>query len=237
MLSYIVNLLEQLFYADLFFSFLFFSPTNLKNKNRAGFTLSELMVVVAIIGILSAIALPSYKKYVAKSKMAEAKLNLASYYMAQRSAFSDYGTFVECINLFGFELGPASSIPECRVNYYGYGIGSGNITTDGDTTWGNTFVRINGGPALCDRTLTPGYRYGVKLYYTGNPNYANSTAGQLNLIGLNDNLSQSTFTAVAVGILINWDTIAAPPTDNNKYDVWTINDNKYLLHLQTPIGN
>ena len=43
---------------------------------QSGFTLVELMVVVAIIGLLSAVAIPNFKKYQAKSKISEAKLQL-----------------------------------------------------------------------------------------------------------------------------------------------------------------
>lgn len=41
-------------------------------KNSSGFTLVELMIVVAIIGILAAVAIPAFSKYVKRSKTAEA---------------------------------------------------------------------------------------------------------------------------------------------------------------------
>lgn len=55
-------------------------------KKQQGFTLIELMIVVAIIGILAAIAIPAYQDYTCRAKMSEA-VNAAS---AAKTAVSEY---------------------------------------------------------------------------------------------------------------------------------------------------
>jgi type IV pilus assembly protein PilA len=67
-------------------------------RSRKGFTLIELMIVVAIIGILAAIAIPNFLKFQAKSKQSEAKTNLKGIYTAETGYFGEnnsYGTFAQ----------------------------------------------------------------------------------------------------------------------------------------------
>jgi len=61
--------------------------------NRKGFTLIELMIVVAIIGILAAIAIPNFLRFQSRAKQSEAKQNLGAIFTAYNTYMADNNTF------------------------------------------------------------------------------------------------------------------------------------------------
>ncbi|MGY3265897.1 pilin [Lysobacter sp. HA35] len=67
-------------------------------KNQQGFTLIELMIVVAIIAILAAIALPAYQDYVARSQVTEGMSLASGAKTAVAEYYSNYGTFTAAGN-------------------------------------------------------------------------------------------------------------------------------------------
>jgi prepilin-type N-terminal cleavage/methylation domain-containing protein len=69
-----------------------------------GFTLIELMIVVAIIGLLAAIAIPNYIKFQQRTKQSEAKAALKGIYTMQRSYFALHDKYAPDFGKLGFSM-------------------------------------------------------------------------------------------------------------------------------------
>ena len=140
----------------------------LHRKSAAGFTLVELMIVVAIIAILAAIAIPSYSDYLTRSKLTEAYNALSAYRVSQEQFFQDNRTYVgtgtgttSCganaptgLKYFGFDcvassstayIATASGISGTPTNGFKFTINNANvqITAAVPTTKGWTVPSTN----------------------------------------------------------------------------------------------
>ncbi len=79
------------------------APLFLFLRSSSGFTMVELMVVVGIIGLLSAVAIPNFQKFQARSRTTEAKLQLAAVYTAEASFYGSYHMYHSCLNYMGYD--------------------------------------------------------------------------------------------------------------------------------------
>lgn len=74
-------------------------PPNAGHRPPRGFTLIELMIAVAIVGILAAVALPSYTDYLRRGRIPEAFTYLSNYRVQMEQYYQDnrnYGTGTDC---------------------------------------------------------------------------------------------------------------------------------------------
>lgn len=73
-------------------------------RNQKGFSLIELMVVVAIMGVLAAIGVPQFAKFQAKARQAEAKGHLSALFTAETSFKSEWNQFTVDLRNVGFAV-------------------------------------------------------------------------------------------------------------------------------------
>ena len=109
---------------------------------RVGFSLIELMVVIAIMAFLAMIAIPNFNRFLAKAKRAEAYMNLNSIYAAEKAYFAEHGTYSDVL----IGEGGIGWKPEGKT-YYTYGFAGAEGRNNFNGKLGATSAQLQGSRA------------------------------------------------------------------------------------------
>ncbi len=176
-------------------------------RSKKGFTLIELMIVVAIIGILAAIAIPNFMRFQARSRTTEARTNLGAIYTAEVSFFGEgsaYGNFGE------IGWGPTGTP---RYHY----------TFTGNLTGAPSAV-----PGTPDDTGANVTGLGSATVWSGNYNRAQNFVG-VPTPALTASGAGMGFTAGAIG------NVDSSVTDT--FDCWAMNTDRVLIWTNSDVSN
>jgi type IV pilus assembly protein PilA len=215
--------------------------------NERGFTLIELMVVIAIIGILVAVAIPQYQKYQARARQTEAKTSLGSVYTAEQSFSVENGSFTGCL----YDIGVSAT---GNSIYYTVGLtaaaGTATCSSAGTQTCNAISWNLASTPVSTTACSVPTAPATSNAPIVANSHAktgsANATAanlptgaadinGQGFIIGAVGQISTNPPTAAcAAGTVPNGGAapftgmaVVAPPVS---YDAWTMDSNKTLTN-------
>jgi type IV pilus assembly protein PilA len=133
-----------------------------KNKGNEGFTLIELLVVIIIVGVLAAIALPSFLNQIGKARGSEAKSSVGTIQRSQQAYRLEQSTFASALTNLDAKI---------SGKFYSYTVGAGtatlasvsasNLSTDIKSYSGQVAQSVAGtvdffGQVICESTSTNG---------------------------------------------------------------------------------
>ena len=202
----------------------------------------ELMITVAIIGILAAVAIPNYAKYQAKARQSEIKIALASVYTGEMACQIENGAFTPCLG----DIGVGRDLSQDAGAHF-YALGFSDNVVQGRTCNTN-------GAMSCATYYTgnkPHACTALIAYTTGFGTYPLPQQSPSNSV-LNANAAMDpNFVAAGMNIAAGTSVGTTDPTQvsnlgfrivgvgniayssNNGYDSWTMDDSKVLTNVQS----
>lgn len=188
-------------------------------KSQKGFSLVELMVVVAIIGILATIGIPQYQKFMSKARQSEAKTYLNTIAQGEAAFFTEYNGYSVNMKV----IGAAASGNNLRYSA-GFSI---NACT-------NYPALATGVPPENQGAADDSNDFNDTLVAPGGTTWTYFTVGTESDTGIGAttacDFTRRTFTAMAWGNPTNTNG-AAPNNANNNLDRFTIDQLRLVRHL------
>lgn len=180
--------------------------------NKKGFSMIELMVVVAIIGVLAAIGIPQYSKFQAKARQSEAKLSLAALFTAEESFRQEWNQFSVSLVNVGF------SVQGARLRYVT------GFPAAGCTGYSTT----NGAPF---ETAT--------IAYTWSDGTAVNTSSASWVVAITKPTASGASCSTTAFIGAAYGTPASSAVDPGATggDTWTVNQTKLISNTNVNLGN
>jgi type IV pilus assembly protein PilA len=212
-----------------------------KAQNQKGFTLVELLIVVAIIGVLATVGIPTFRRMIQRSKKSEAQVNLGNLFTIESAFLSEYGVYGNNLTAMGFQIDGAAATLTYKV-----GFASSAACAVIPTRFPNNTAAPIPAQSVAINNALPTYYAGIvaadhqmgRVGAAGTPNVAGTACtAALGSAGLTFNVSDvgvaPTFTALAAGYiqpgLNNHDgTGGAVGAGNAVYDQWVIDNARNL---------
>jgi prepilin-type N-terminal cleavage/methylation domain-containing protein len=210
-------------------------------KNEQGFTIVELMITIAIIGVLAAVAGVQFKTYQSKSRAAEAKIQLSAIYTSQNIFYNEFDFYSNCLSDMGFA-------PSGNAKRF-YAIGFPNLTAAVGTAVYNQAVANGLVSGSCPANLGPILDQSYFLASNGAGSAVMNTLAEFQaaIIATNNSISRSgpitsrdvqeglgsmlssdtqVFTAAAAGYI---NTDGNTPTTSS---LWSIDQDKVIVAVR-----
>ena len=194
----------------------------MKKLNKKGFTLIELLAAMFIVGVLSAIAIPSYRKMKANARTTEAKTHLGQLHIAEKSFFIQWGCYISDLKTIGFK-------PEGEL-FYNVGFSEITVTASECSNYNGPAITgtDNDLYEICGQEIGGGSELKSCGFIYKGTGFQPPDIPALNS-ELRDNAPAITFKAVAIADVNN----PLAPINNN---IWTIDNYKRIVQVQDTDG-